>query len=251
MNGAGGVMERLDTLQAVELAEGVEVRLRVAGPLPRMLAYGLDLLICLGILIGLGMLMGLFGLLVGGRVTQGLMLLVSFLVTWWYPVWFEAGARGATPGKRALGLRVVQPTGVPINFGQAVVRNFLRFVDLQPMPTGLAGMACCFSTRRFQRLGDLAAGRGGVYDRRGAAPGPPPQVPARSSALRPPVALRPEEARAMIAFRDRARDWSEARRRELAGHLEPLTGEKATKKGVAKLIAMAQWLQNGRWRETR
>ena len=41
-NGATAV-DRLDTLQAVELAEGVEVRLRVAGPLPRMLAYGVDL----------------------------------------------------------------------------------------------------------------------------------------------------------------------------------------------------------------
>jgi uncharacterized RDD family membrane protein YckC len=245
MNGGGSENARLDTSQAVELAEGVEVRLRTAGPFPRAMAWILDMLITMLVMIGFSLAMLVVGVVVGMRVGQGLILLGSFLVTWWYPVIFEAGKRGATPGKRAMGLRVVQTTGVPINFGQAVVRNFLRFVDLQPLGTGLVGMASCLASRRFQRLGDLAAGTVVVYERR-ATPLRPPSVPVRSHALRPPVALRPEEARALIAFRERARDWSEARRRELAGHLAPLTGEKATKEGVAKAMAMAQWLQEGR-----
>jgi uncharacterized RDD family membrane protein YckC len=234
----------LDTLQAVELAEGVEVRLRVAGPLARILAYGLDLLICIVAVAGLALGLSLAGLVIGERVGQGLLLLGSFLITWWYPVWFEAGKHGATPGKRALGLRVVQPTGVPITFGQAVVRNFLRVVDLLPAPTGGVGVAACLATRRFQRLGDLAAGTVVIYDRRSFDP-TPPAVPHPAAAQPPPVALRPEEARALLAFRDRARDWPEARRRELAAHLHLLTGEGGSK-GVAKLLAMAQWLQEGR-----
>lgn len=241
----GAAEERLDTLQAVELAEGVEVRLRVAGPLARILAQGIDLLICGGVLIVLGLVLAIAGLVIGARVSYGLLLLASFLLSWWYPVWFEAGKRGATPGKRALGLRVVQPTGVPITLGQAVVRNFLRFIDLQPLGTGGVGVAACLATRRFQRLGDLAAGTVVVYDRSSFDP-TPPAVPHPGGTERPPVALRPDEARALIAFRDRARDWSEGRRRELAGHLDALTGEAGSKGGVAKLLAMAEWLHHGR-----
>jgi uncharacterized RDD family membrane protein YckC len=238
-------LDRLDTLQAVELAEGVEVQLRTAGPLPRVLAYGLDVLICGTVLTMAGFFFTITGIVIGQRVGMGLLLLASFLVSWWYPVWFEAGKRGATPGKMALGLRVVQTTGVPITFGQAVLRNFLRFVDMQPMPAYAVGMVACLSTRRFQRLGDLAAGTLVVYERRPANPAPP-AVPHLGATERPPVALRPEEARALIGYRERARDWSEARRREMASHLGVLTGEPGSKSAVARLIGMAQWLQDER-----
>ena len=233
--------ERLDTLQAVELAEGVEVQLRVAGPLPRMLAYALDLLVCLAALLVIGLVLAVAGWAIGGTVSVGLWMLAWFLIAWWYPVWFESGRRGATLGKRALGLRVVQTTGVPATFGQAVVRNFLRFIDIQPIPTGLVGLAACLASRRFQRLGDLAAGTVVVYQSVAAEAGPPP-VPHPGKSSRPPVALRREEVRALVSFRERARDWSEPRRRELANHLTELTGCRDAK-GVAELIAMAQWLQ--------
>ena len=166
--------ERLDTLQAVELAEGVEVQLRVAGPLPRMLAYTIDLLVCLAVLLAVGLVLALVGWAIGGTVSVGLWMLTWFLIAWWYPVWFESGRRGATLGKRALGLRVVQTTGVPATFGQAVVRNFLRFIDIQPMPTGLVGLVACLASRRFQRLGDLAAGTVVVYHSAVVEVGPPP-----------------------------------------------------------------------------
>jgi hypothetical protein len=105
------------------------------------------------------------------------------------------------------------------------------------------GLAACLSNKRFQRLGDLAAGTVVVYDRvtlerPGVAP--PPIAPAR-----PPVSLTRAEARALVAFRERARNWSEPRRRELAGYLACLTGETGSR-GVAKLMAMAHWLQEGK-----
>lgn len=41
--------------------------------------------------------------------------------------WWEAAPRGATPGKRLLGLRVeVAAHGRPLGFGQALVRNALK-----------------------------------------------------------------------------------------------------------------------------
>ena len=144
--------EKLDTLQAVELAEGVEIRLRVAGPMLRAGAYALDLLIRTGVMIVMGIAMGLLGIAIGERLGEGMLMLAWFLMEWFYPVLFEAGKRGATPGKRALGLRVVQATGSPISFGQAVVRNFLRWVDGMPFFTYGLGMASCLGPWSFMSV---------------------------------------------------------------------------------------------------
>ena len=67
---------RLDTLQPVELADGVEIQLRVAGPAVRSTAWLLDLLVFLVALavieIGLSMTIAH---VIGGEMTQGLMML--------------------------------------------------------------------------------------------------------------------------------------------------------------------------------
>lgn len=231
--------ERLDTLQSIELAEGVEVHLRIAGPLLRGLAWALDLLIQSVLLTALA----IAGMALGDMVSQGLIMLAVFFISWWYPVVFEAGRRGATPGKRACGLRVVQPSGSPVTFGQAVVRNFLRFVDAMPFFTWGFGLASCVATRRFQRLGDLAAGTVVIYDKVPVEPmvaAPPPIKP-----LRPPMALMADEARALVAFRERSGFWSEGRRRELASHTLGWVGGNGTD-AVTRLMAMAHWLQEKR-----
>jgi len=56
---------RLDTLQSIELAEGVEIHLRMAGPYVRVFAYLLDLLIRIGVLIVTGLLLKLMGFIFG------------------------------------------------------------------------------------------------------------------------------------------------------------------------------------------
>ncbi|MFD0895677.1 RDD family protein [Luteolibacter ambystomatis] len=245
--------EKLDTLQSVELAEGVEIRLRIAGPGLRAAAYGLDLLIQLACAIVVGICLSLAGIAVGGEVVTGLWLLMWFLLSWWYPVIFEAGKRGATPGKRAMGLRVVQTSGAPITVGQAIIRNFLRFADGMPAPLPMIpqfvtygfGLASCLATKRFQRLGDLAAGTVVVYDRIPVEPiisAPPPM-----SSVRPPVLLSADEVRALTVFRERAGLWSEARRVEIADHAAGLSGSKGPV-GVARLMSMAHWLQEKRER---
>lgn len=239
-------VEKLDTLQSVELAEGVEIRLRIAGPMLRMAAYALDLLIRGGVMIVASIGFGFAGITVGsGQVASGLGLLLWFGMSWWYPVIFEAGKRGATPGKRALGLRVIQTSGAPITIGQAIIRNFLRFVDGMPLVTYGFGLACCLSTKRFQRLGDLAAGTVVVYDR--IPPEPMVAAPPPMSSARPPVALTADEIRALSVFRERSGLWSEARRVEIGDHAADLSGSRGPV-GVTRLMAMAHWLQEKRER---
>jgi uncharacterized RDD family membrane protein YckC len=235
--------EKLDTLQSVELAEGVEIRLRMAGPMVRAGAYIIDLLIRGAVLMVGSIGIGFAGIAIGGRMAQGLLLLSWFLLDWIYPVIFEAGKRGATPGKRAVGLRVVQATGSPITVGQAVVRNFLRFIDGMPLFTYAFGVTSCLASKRFQRLGDLAAGTVVIYDRIPPQPGtaaPPPMAPVPL-----PVGLTADETRALTLFRERAGLWSEGRRAEIADQASVLTNATG-QAGVSRLMAMAHWVQEKR-----
>ena len=234
---------KLDTLQAVELAAGVEIRLRIAGPLPRAGAYLIDMVLRTMLLITGRIVLSFAGLVVGGKVAGGVMLLFWFLMEWLYPVFFEAGKRGATPGKRLVGLRVVQATGSPITAGQAVVRNFLRFIDGMPFFTYAFGMTSCLASKRFQRLGDLAAGTLVIYDR--LVPQPVMVAAAAVVPLPLPVGLTADETRALALFRERAGLWSEARRVEIADQASVLTGTTGPA-GVNRLMAMAHWVQEKR-----
>jgi uncharacterized RDD family membrane protein YckC len=88
----------------------------------------------------------------------GVVGVVGFFVSQYlYYVLFETFWSGQTPGKRLMGLRVVQTGGTPVTFLTSAVRNFLRVVDSRPLFYGL-GVFLVFLTGRRQRLGDLAAG---------------------------------------------------------------------------------------------
>ena len=236
-------VEKLDTLQTVELAEGVEIRLRIAGPVLRGSAYLIDLAIRIGVIIVCSIIFFFAGIVIGDNVSQGFWLLIWFVLDWIYPVIFEAGKHGATPGKRMLGLRVVQSTGSPITFGQAVIRNFLRFIDGFPMVTYAIGLGSCLASKRFQRLGDLAAGTVVIYTKQLppvviAAPPPMAAVPL-------PIGLSADETRALVSFRERAGLWSEGRRVEIAEQATALSGGHGMT-GVNRLMAMAHWVQEKR-----
>lgn len=230
---------RLDTLQSIELTEGVEIHLRMAGPYVRVLAYLLDFLIRVGICIVVQLVLMLAGWVIGFQVAQGLSMLLMFFLMFFYYIMFEAGPRGASPGKRAMGLRVVDASGAPVSYGQAFMRNMLRFADGMPLFSYGFGLLTTLLTKRFQRLGDLLANTVVVYDR---LPKPdhvalPPVLESRA----PAVPLSREEQAAVMAFRERGGMWSEARRIELADHLKPLTGASG-QVGMTRLIGMGHWL---------
>ncbi len=237
---------KLDTLQSVELAEGVVIQLRIAGPMPRALAYFMDFLIRVALMIAIAIGVTMAGWAMGDNVAQGLFLFGWFLLDWFYPVVFEAGRHGATPGKRMLGLRVVQASGSPVTVGQAVVRNFLRFIDGMPLFTYAIGLASCLATRRFQRLGDLAAGTVVVY----ARTPPQPMIPALPAVppLAPPVRLTADEKHALGMFAERAGLWTPARRMEIANHATVLT-DATGEAGVNRLRSIGAYL-SGHGRET-
>src|SRR5262249_14330778 len=80
------------------------------------------------------------------------------LLFWGYFLIFEWLWNGQTPGKRAMGIRVVKDGGYPISFFDSVVRNLLRVVDCYFPPFFFAvGIISIFVHPRHKRIGDLAA----------------------------------------------------------------------------------------------
>ncbi len=231
---------RADTLQSVELADGVEIHLRVAGLSVRSMAYMMDLLIRIGIYIVVAILaFWLLAGVIGPQMTGGLMMLFMFFMEWFYNVIFEAGPRGATPGQRSMKLRVMSMTGGPVTLAQAVMRNFLRVVDFMP-GLYLTGIVCMLFTKRFQRLGDLVANTVVTY-----ADPPPvitPNVEVRAERRAPAQVLTREEQAALLQFIERAPLWADERRLELAALAQPLTHAPGVE-GLRRLCGMALWLQ--------
>ena len=146
-------MEYEDTTR-ISTPEGVELELRLAGLGSRFSAELIDILIK-GVLLGA---LVLIALLAFGEVAAGVVFVVGiFAAVVVYDVVFEVRSAGATPGKRALGVRVLLEDGAPVGLRASAIRNVIRLIEgfaLLYIPAIIAVLA----TRRNQRLGDLAAG---------------------------------------------------------------------------------------------
>lgn len=227
---------RLDTTLGIETPEGVALTLSPAGPVPRALAWAIDQLLRGAVYFGAALL-----LLPMQSAGQGLLLLLVFLLEWFYPVLFEVLARGATPGKAALDLAVVELDGRPTGWSSSTVRNFLRTVDFLPF-LYFAGLASMLLSRRFQRLGDLAAGTLVIHRGRRAAQRPQPITVAAHA---PNVTLAPEEQHALLALASRHAQLSGERLAELAAIAPALTGND-TARQRERLLGMARYLAGDR-----
>ena len=148
----------------IETPEHVDVQFELAGVGSRLAAGLLDLVL---------LILGLLALWIGGGTVLGslltapgmarswlsaAMIILTFCFTWGYFTLFEALNGGRTPGKQALGIRVVMDTGRSITPAAAVVRNLVRFVDCYfPIPFAPA-LLSMFLHPSNKRPGDMAAG---------------------------------------------------------------------------------------------
>jgi uncharacterized RDD family membrane protein YckC len=73
--------------------------------------------------------------------------------------WVMQGLTGKTPGKAAVGIKVVNAEGRPPGVGRAALRSILWIVDGFPyIIPYLTGFITALSSQRNQRVGDMAAG---------------------------------------------------------------------------------------------
>jgi uncharacterized RDD family membrane protein YckC len=219
----------------VETPESIDLEAEPAGIVVRGLAFTIDFLIRAVALMVLS-----FVLAFAGEAGMGLILITWFLLDWFYPVFFEVFQKGQTPGKKKMGLRVVNDDLTPVGWGTSMIRNLLRWADFFPVlyTAGLATMAC---NSRSQRLGDLAAGTLVIYARNESAPGAEPGAKAHP----PPFPLEREDQVAIIGFTQRHQQLSGDRQQELAGILGPVLPVDADHR-VEYLRGIGQWLLGGR-----
>ncbi len=223
-------MVPLDTIRVFETPEGVELELRVAGPVARAAAWAIDLGIRALIYIACGIV---FPTMADSGI--GLFFIGVFLIEWFYPVLFEVYS-GQTPGKRAMALVVVNDNGTPIDWPSSLIRNLLRVADFLPLFYGV-GLICMLLSQDFRRLGDLAAGTLVVYK---DAAVERPTIPTREAKAPPRVFDYPAQ-RAILDFAERTQRLTAARSAELAGLLETLTG-KTGSENVDQVLGYANWL---------
>jgi len=210
------VSAALDSLFTAETPEGIALVLRPAGVVARFHAFAIDGAIRLGLMIASSIALGVMG-----RFGTGVFLIIYFALEWLYPVVFELLPAGATPGKRAMGLRVVMDSGLPVTPAASVVRNLLRVADFMPVLYAF-GVVCMGLRADFKRLGDLAAGTLVVY----------------TDAAR----LHGEQA-VVVAWAGRAARLTPARLEELAVLARAVPAGAATGAATTpRLLGVAQWL---------
>ncbi|HEY5040941.1 MAG TPA: RDD family protein [Verrucomicrobiae bacterium] len=140
---------------SIRTPEGIVFSQPLAGPVTRFLAWLIDQL-CISVAMMLvGLVLHLIQM-VSWNLGSALYVLVYFVISIGYAIFFEWTWRGQTIGKKLFRLRVADVEGMRLQFNQIVVRNLLRFVDALPAFYFVGGLTCWLNSK-CQRLGDIAA----------------------------------------------------------------------------------------------
>jgi uncharacterized RDD family membrane protein YckC len=109
--------------------EGIPLRIELARAGDRLAGFLLDFLI---LVLGTILIYLLAGWASSWTETWGMALglLIAFLVRTFYFVWFEIRWQGRTPGKRAVGTRVMDAQGGALRSDAVVVRNLMRELEV-------------------------------------------------------------------------------------------------------------------------
>ena len=211
----------------VETPELVVFSYTIAGVGSRALAALIDSLICIVtiILIMIGLAISSTRRATGATPgvfdawAAAIFVFAIFCVIWGYYVLFEGLADGQTPGKRLLRLRVVRDGGYSVTFGASAVRNLVRLVDIQPIPSYAVGIVTIMFSRSGKRLGDIVAGTIVVREAlvREMAPAAAPVAAGASTSL--DTALTEDEFTVLERFMERRASLDPERRRVLASQV--------------------------------
>jgi uncharacterized RDD family membrane protein YckC len=122
--------------------EGVAIPVELADYGERLSAFFLDFVLQLVSIIVIFLSLALVARSVGGTsgLTAGIgvaiVLFIYFLIRNMYFIFFEIAWRGATPGKRVIGLRVIDRNGGPLLPTAVIARNLTREVEMF-LPLGI------------------------------------------------------------------------------------------------------------------
>ncbi|GAB3863088.1 RDD family protein [Dactylosporangium cerinum] len=168
--------------------EAVELDVRVARLGSRALALIIDAFGQTVLFIVLVMLATMFQIvtstagLFDDGLGQAIFTIILVITVLGYPAVFETILRGRTPGKAAMGLRVVRDDGGPVRFRHSFTRALVGMALewpglLLPVVTWVASLGTMLVGRSGKRLGDWAAGTIVIHERTPASWGWVPAMP--------------------------------------------------------------------------
>lgn len=210
-------------MQQLVTGEAVALDLRPAALPSRIVAGLIDAVLQLALFFGIGAIADAAGATSSDAANSALTIVVIVLVLIGYPVAFESLLRGRTPGKAALGLRVVRDDGGPIGFRQAFVRGLAGgFVERFGVTLFVGAFATMLLSDRSKRIGDLLAGTVVLQERVAVRGGPvatmPPPLADWASQL-DLSALTNELALSVRQFLARSTELTPQAREDLGGRL--------------------------------
>ena len=176
-----------------------------------------------------------------GDIGFAFWLILLFALEWIYPIAFELRASGASPGKRAFGLKVVMENGLPVTAAASVTRNLLRAADFLPFGFGCA-IVSMLTRPDCKRLGDIAAATLVVHARHDVPGGALNEIPPVPP-LAPAQPLGRDDQAALIALAARAPRLTAARLDELAALAAVVSGDQGQSgpQVTRRVLGVAHW----------
>lgn len=139
LNTALGIDDRSALVREIVTPEGVPVRFTLARAGDRAVAFMLDLAIQLAAVIALSLTLHAAVGGAGSWLSAVIVILVFVLLNFYFAV-FEIRWQGATPGKRKIGIRVIDARGGQLETSAVLARNLIRELEVWiPLRLLLAG----------------------------------------------------------------------------------------------------------------
>jgi uncharacterized RDD family membrane protein YckC len=120
--------ERSAAMRDIVTPEGVPIGFELAGTGDRAAAFLLDVVIQAAILIALAIAFSYAGM--SSELLKPILIILEFLIQNFYFAFFEIRWQGQTPGKRKIGIRVIDARGGQLDTGAVLARNLVRELEV-------------------------------------------------------------------------------------------------------------------------
>jgi len=123
------VNDNAKLVREIVTPEGIPLRFTLARAGDRAAAFALDMLIQIAILVAVGVGLRLAVADSDSWLTAVIVILVFLLLNFYFAV-FEVRWQGATPGKRKIGIRVIDARGGQLETSAVLARNLIRELEV-------------------------------------------------------------------------------------------------------------------------
>ncbi|MDD3003813.1 RDD family protein [Flavobacterium sp.] len=145
----------------INTTQNVTINFTAASIGHRILAFGIDLLIMMAYLTSVFLFLSYSGLEYKIQLmdtwSQIAIRSIIFLPVMFYSLIFETFFEGQSLGKKVVRIKVVKIEGYQASFGDYLIRWLFRLVDIV-ITSGILGFIFIIVSKKYQRLGDMAAG---------------------------------------------------------------------------------------------